>query len=106
MAQIRPKRVQKAKKFLAPPLAAKNTSAIPPYGGVFKSATCFSKDQFSLGGVMGGRGEWLGEWVGYVAHTMGVFSRRRPFVNYGFNQQTVRAVSIVIRALFLAIWGG
>ena len=48
---------------------------------------------------MGGRGEWLGEWEGYVAHTMGVFLRRR----------TVRAGSIVIRILirilFLAIWG-
>ena len=59
---------------------------------------------------MGGRGEWLGEWEGYVAHTMGVFSRRRTIINYGFNQQTVRAgsivIRIVIRILFLAIWGG
>ena len=55
---------------------------------------------------MGGRGEWLGEWEGYVAHKMVVFSRRRTLINYGFNQQTVRAGSIVIGILFLAIWGG
>ena len=54
---------------------------------------------------MGGRGEWLGEWEGYVAHTMGVLSRR-TLINYGFNQQTVRAGSIVIRIIFLAIWEG
>ena len=55
---------------------------------------------------MGRRGEWLGEWEGYVVCVAGPFSRRRTLINYGFNQQTVRAGSIVIRILFLAIWGG
>ena len=73
---------------------------------MFKSATRYTKDQFSLGGVMGRRGEWLGEWEGYVVCVAGPFSRRRTLINYGFNQRTVRAGSIVIRILFLAIWGG